>query len=104
MAWIYLLLAAFCEIAMGVSLKLNEGWTRLFSSIAAIVSWLLSSYLLALSLRALPVGMAYAIWNGIGAIGLVITSALMFQESIGPFRLACISLVLVGLVGLRFSE
>ncbi|MFJ3046066.1 DMT family transporter [Herbaspirillum chlorophenolicum] len=104
MAWIYLFLAALCEIAMGTSLKMNEGWTRPLPSIAAIASGLMSIYLLALSLRTLPMGMAYAIWTGTGAVGLVLIGIVYFQETASPARLIFVSVTFIGLIGLRFSE
>lgn len=104
MAWIYLFLAALCEIAMGTSLKMNAGWTRPISSIVAVLSGLLSIYLLALSLRTLPVGVAYAIWTGTGAIGLMLIGSFYFQEVISPVRLVFIILTFVGLIGIRFSD
>lgn len=104
MAWLYLFLAALCEIAMGSSLKMNEGWTRPLPSIAAVSSGLLSIYLLALSLRTLPMGMAYAVWTGTGAVGLVAIGIFCFHETASPTRLIFVSLTFVGLIGLRFSE
>lgn len=104
MAWFYLFLAALCEIAMGTSLKMNEGWTRVLPSIAAVASGLMSIYLLALSLRTLPVGMAYAAWTGTGAIGLVLVGIFYFQETANPVRLVFVAMTFIGLIGLRFSE
>nr|WP_198980047.1 multidrug efflux SMR transporter [Herbaspirillum sp. ASV7] len=104
MAWFYLFLAALCEIAMGTSLKMNEGWTRVLPSIAAIASGLMSIYLLALSLRTLPVGMAYAVWTGTGAVGLVLVGIFYFQETGNPVRLVFVAVTFIGLIGLRFSE
>lgn len=104
MAWIYLLLAAGLEIAMGLALKLNDGWTRVLPSAMAVVAALASIYLLALALRTLPVGMAYAIWTGIGTVGLLIVGVLWFGESLPWSRVGFLALTIVGIAGLRFSE
>lgn len=104
MAWTYLFLAAALEIVMGISLKLNAGWTRLGASIVAVMAGLGSIYLLALALRSLPVGMAYAMWTGIGTIGLILTGMLIFQDELSWARAFFMGLVLIGIIGLRFSE
>jgi quaternary ammonium compound-resistance protein SugE len=103
-AWTYLFLAAALEIVMGVSLKLNAGWTRLGPSIVAVMAGLGSIYLLALALRSLPIGMAYAIWTGIGTIGLVVVGTLVFQEEMNWPRACFLGLALSGIIGLRFYE
>jgi len=92
------------EIVMGVSLKLNAGWTRPVPSVLAIGAGLLSIYLLARSLASLPIGTAYAIWTGIGTIGLVVIGMVCFHEGTGWMRLFFLGLALVGIIGLRFSE
>lgn len=103
MAWTYLFLAAIFEIAMGVSLKLNEGWTRPIPSVATVVFGLISLYLLALSLRSLPVGTAYAIWTGTGAVGIVLIGIWFFHEPATLQRLFFVAVTFVGIMGLRFS-
>ena len=103
MAWAYLFLAAIFEIAMGVSLKLNEGWTRLMPSVATVVFGLTSLFLLALSLRSLPVGTAYAVWTGTGAVGIVLIGIWFFQEPANLHRLFFVALTFVGIMGLRFT-
>ncbi|PTD99438.1 DMT family transporter [Pandoraea apista] len=104
MAWAYLFLAAALEIVMGLSLKLNAGWTRLGPSLVAAIAGLGSIYLLALALRSLPVGMAYAIWTGIGTIRLVLAGVLVFQEEMNWLRALFLGLTFIGILGLRFSE
>lgn len=104
MAWTYLFLAAALEIVMGLSLKLNAGWTKPGPSIIAVMAGLGSIYLLALALRALPMGMAYAIWTGIGTIGLVLVGVLVFQDEMNWTRVCFLGLAFIGIVGLRFSE
>ncbi|MFJ1302826.1 DMT family transporter [Pseudomonadota bacterium AL_CKDN230030165-1A_HGKHYDSX7] len=104
MAWTYLFLAAALEIVMGLSLKLNAGWTRPAPSIIAVMAGLGSIYLLALALRSLPMGMAYAVWTGIGTIGLVLAGVLVFQDEMNWTRAGFLGLALIGIIGLRFSE
>lgn len=104
MAWGYLFLAAAFEIAMGVSLKLNAGWTKPVPSVAAVVCGLISIYLLAMSMKSLPIGTAYAIWTGTGAVGLVMIGILYFQDAVNPMRLLFLAITFVGLIGLRFAS
>lgn len=104
MAWATLLLAALLEIVMGVSLKMNAGWTRPVPSVLAIGAGLASIYLLARSLSALPIGTAYAIWTGIGTIGLVLIGMLYFHEGASWMRVFFLGLALAGIIGLRFCE
>ncbi|MEH4626872.1 multidrug efflux SMR transporter [Phytobacter diazotrophicus] len=104
MAWTYLFLAAALEIVMGVSLKLNAGWTRIGASIIAVMAGLGSIYLLALALRSLPVGMAYAMWTGTGTIGLVLAGMLIFQDEVSWPRMCFMGLAFIGIIGLRFCE
>lgn len=104
MAWTLLLAAAALEIVMGVALKLNQGWTRLLPSIVAIAAGLASIYLLAKALRSLPVGTAYAVWTGIGSLGLVAVGIVAFGESVQWQRLLFVGLTVAGIIGLRFSE
>ena len=104
MAWTFLFLAAALEIVMGLSLKLNAGWTKLGPSIVAVMAGLGSIYLLALALRSLPVGMAYAIWTGIGTFGLVLVGVLVFHDAMNWIRACFLGLTFIGIIGLRFSE
>jgi quaternary ammonium compound-resistance protein SugE len=103
MAWAMLFLAAMLEIVMGVSLKLNAGWTRPMPSIIAISAGLGSIYLLARSLSSLPIGTAYALWTGIGTIGLATIGMVYFHEGVGCMRLFFLGLALTGIIGLRFT-
>jgi len=103
MAWAYLFLAATFEVVMGLSLKLNQGWTRPVPSVIAVLSGLTSIYLLALSMRSLPVGTAYAIWTGTGAVGLVVIGIWFFNEPGNPMRLLFLALTFIGIMGLRFT-
>ena len=104
MAWLYLLVAGLMEIGWAVGLKYTEGFTRLWPSVWTGVALVLSMVLLAAAMRALPLGTAYAIWTGIGAVGTAALGILLFGESASPARLACIGLIVVGLVGLKLTS
>lgn len=101
MSWFYLLIAGMLEIGWAIGLKYTDGFTRLWPSVATAVSMALGLFFLALALRTLPIGTAYAIWTGIGTIGTVIFGIAILQESADPLRLACVGLIVVGIVGLK---
>ena len=101
MAWIYLLLAGMFEIGFAIGLKYTEGFTRLWPSLATAAAAALSLWLLTQALRTIPVGTAYAIWTGIGAVGLATLGIVLFSESASPGRLACIALIIAGVGGLK---
>ena len=101
MAWIYLLLAGVFEIGFAIGLKYTEGFTRLWPSLGTIVSASISLWLLTQALRTIPVGTAYAIWTGIGAVGVATLGMVLFSESASPARLGCIALIVAGVVGLK---
>ena len=104
MAWLYLLVAGLMEIAWAVGLKYTEGFTRLWPSVWTAVALVLSMILLAAAMRTLPLGTAYAIWTGIGAVGTAALGVLLFGESATPARLICIGLIVAGLVGLKLTS
>lgn len=104
MAWLLLFLAGGVEIAFAISLKYNEGFTRLWPSVATAVSGALSLYLLTMALKNLPVGTAYAVWTGMGAVGVAVLGILLFKESADWPRLLAILLVIIGIVGLKVTE
>ena len=101
MAWIYLLLAGVFEIGFAIGLKYTEGFTRLWPSVMTITAAGISLWLLTQALRTIPVGTAYAIWTGIGAVGVATLGIVLFSESASPARLACIALIIAGVVGLK---
>ena len=104
MAWLYLLVAGLMEVGWAVGLKYTEGFTRLWPSVWTGAALVLSMVLLAAAMRTLPLGTAYAIWTGIGAVGTAALGVLLFGESASPARLACIGLIVVGLVGLKLTS
>lgn len=104
MAWVYLIVAGLLEIGWAVSLKYSEGFTRLWPSLSFLVMGGLSVLLLALALRTLPVGTAYAVWTGIGAVGTAALGIVLFEEPADLFRIGSILLIVVGIVGLRLSS
>lgn len=103
MAWVYLLLAGLCEIGWVLGLKYSEGLTRLWPSVWTVLGFALSLVLLARAVRTLPIGTAYAVWTGIGAVGAAALGMLLFGESREPVRLGCIALIALGIMGLKFS-
>jgi len=101
MAWIILMLAGLFEVAWAVGLKYTDGFTRLVPSMATLAAMAVSVGLLALAVKTLPLSTAYAIWTGIGAVGAVVLGIVLFHESASPARLACLALIIVGIIGLK---
>ena len=101
MAWIYLVIAGLFEIGWAIGLKYTEGFSRLWPSVGTIVSMIISLGLLGLALKTLPVGTAYAVWTGIGAVGTAALGIYLFDEPATALRLASIGLILAGIVGLK---
>jgi len=104
MSWFILFLAGLFEVAWAVGLKYTEGFTRLWPSVLTALAMAASVGLLGLAMKHLPLGTAYAIWTGIGALGTVTLGILLFGESVAPLRLLSIALILCGLVGLKLSH
>ncbi|NZA27178.1 multidrug efflux SMR transporter [Luteimonas sp. SJ-92] len=104
MAWILLIVAGLLEIVWAIALKQSDGFTRLWPSVLGLVTAAISFVMLTLALKDLPAGTAYAIWVGIGALGVAAVGILALGESASPLRLACLLLILLGVVGLRLVE
>lgn len=104
MGWLLLFIAGCSEIVFALSLKYNEGFTRLWPSIVTMISGGASFYLLMLSLKTLPVGTAYAVWTGMGAVGVAILGIILFRESAELVRLASIMMIIIGIVGLKLTH
>lgn len=101
MAWIILLVAGLFEIGWAIGLKYTDGFTRPLPTALTVASMIVSIGLLGLALKTLPVGTAYAIWTGIGTVGTVALGIVLLGESPSALRLACIGLIVVGILGLK---
>jgi quaternary ammonium compound-resistance protein SugE len=101
MAWTILFVAGLMEIGWAIGLKYTEGFTRLVPSVLTLVSMAGSIILLGLALKTLPIGTAYAVWTGIGAVGTAILGIVLFGDPATVARLACIALIVSGIVGLK---
>jgi quaternary ammonium compound-resistance protein SugE len=104
MAWAVLLAAGLLEIVWAIALKRTDGFTRLWPTLLALVAAAVSFVMLSSSLKSLPVGTAYAVWVGIGAVGVATAGILVLGESASPARLAFLALILVGIIGLKMVE
>jgi quaternary ammonium compound-resistance protein SugE len=100
-AWLVLVAAGLLEVGWAVGLKYTAGLTRLWPTVWVGVTLVFSMALLALAVRVLPLGTAYAVWTGIGTVGTAVLGILLFQEPATAARLACIALIVAGIVGLR---
>ncbi len=104
MAWFLLLAAGCSEIIFAVSLKFNEGFTRLWPSVVTMVAGGSSFYLLMLAIKTLPLGTAYAVWTGMGAVGVAIVGIFLFKESTDWIRVISILLIVFGIIGLKLTH
>jgi quaternary ammonium compound-resistance protein SugE len=102
MAWLFLFLAGLLEIGWAVGLKYTEGFTRPIPILLTALSMTASLALLGLSLKALPLGTAYAIWTGIGTVGTAVFGIVLLGEAATVARVACIGLIIAGIIGLKF--
>ncbi len=103
-AWIALLGAGLLEIGWALGLKYSDGLTRFWPTVATVVAIALSFGLMALALRSLPFGTAYAVWTGIGAAGSIIVGILLYSEPADPVRILCLTLIVAGMVGLKLNS
>jgi len=104
MGWLFLFSAGLSEIIFALSLKYNMGFTKLYPSIVTMISGGTSFYLLMLAIKTLPLGTAYAIWTGMGAVGVAVLSIFLFKESVEWVRLLSISFIVIGIVGLKLTH
>ncbi|WP_436924853.1 quaternary ammonium compound efflux SMR transporter SugE [Halosimplex amylolyticum] len=104
MSWYLLGVAGLFEIAWAIGLEYSEGLTRPLPTAATVVALVISMVLLAKAVESLPVGTAYAVWTGIGAVGTAVLGIVLFDESGDPVRVAFIALIVVGIVGLNLSS
>jgi len=103
-AWIVLVIAGLFEVGWAVGLKYTEGFSRFWPSVGTVTAMVVSVVLLGWAMRSLPVGTAYAVWTGIGAIGTVVLGIVLFQEPATVARLVCVGLILAGIVGLKLTH
>jgi quaternary ammonium compound-resistance protein SugE len=102
--WTILFCAGLAEIAWVIGLKYSAGFTKLAPSAFTLIALAASMLLLGWAVRSLPIGTAYAVWTGVGAVGAAIAGLMLFGESANPMRLACIALIVVGVVGLKLTS
>lgn len=103
MAWTMLFVAGLFEVAWALSLKYSEGFTRLLPSLAFAVTAWLSFACLSYALKSLPMGTSYAVWTGIGAVGISVLGIVWLGEPANAFRIGCIALIVIGIAGLKFT-
>ena len=103
MPWIILVLAGLFEIGWAIGLKYSDGFSRLWPSVYTVVAMAISLGLLGIAMKSLPVGTAYAIWVGVGAVGTVILGIVLFDEPVNALRIASVGLIIAGLIGLKLA-
>ena len=103
MPWLILFVAGLLEVVWAVGLKYTHGFSRLVPSAITIVAMVVSMAMLSWAMKSLPVGTAYAVWTGIGAVGAAITGILLLGESASPMRIASLALIVLGIIGLKMS-
>jgi quaternary ammonium compound-resistance protein SugE len=104
MPWVVLVIAGLFEVGWAIGLKYTEGFTRLWPSVGTAAAMVVSVVLLGWAMRSLPVGTAYAVWTGIGAVGTVILGIVLFHEPATAARLLCVAMILAGIVGLKLTS
>ena len=103
MNWFILIIAGLFEIGWAIGLKYTEGFTRLWPSVGTLLAMTISVGLLGIAMKSLPVGTAYAVWVGVGAVGTAILGIVLFGESANAGRLVSLALILAGIVGLKLA-
>ena len=104
MPWLILFMAGLFEVGWAIGLKYTHGFTRLWPSVFTVLAMAVSLFLLAQALRTLPIGTAYAVWTGVGAVGTAVLGIVLFSEPATAMRLGCIALIVTGIVGLKFAS
>jgi quaternary ammonium compound-resistance protein SugE len=104
MAWVYLGIAGLLEVVWAFSMKQSEGFTRLAPSVVTIIAMIASFALLSISMKSLPLGTAYTVWTGIGAVGAFLVGVAVLGESVSPMRVLAAGLIVGGLVLMKLSE
>jgi quaternary ammonium compound-resistance protein SugE len=104
MPWIHLFVAGVFEVFWAISLKYTDGFSKLWPTVLTVAGMIASFYFLAQALKTIPVGTGYGVWTGIGAAGTAILGIILFSESAAWPRLACIALIIAGIVGLKLTS
>ena len=103
MAWVILIVAGLFEVGWAIGLKYTEGFTRLWPTIWTALAMLISLSLLGMAMKSLPVGTAYGVWVGVGAVGTVILGIVLFDDPVNAPRLVSVALIIAGIVGLKLA-
>lgn len=103
MAWSILVLAGLFEVGWAIGLKYTDGFSRLWPTVGTVLSAVISLWLLGIAMRGLPVGTAYSVWVGVGAVGTVLLGIVLFGEPANLARLLSVALIIAGIVGLRLT-
>lgn len=103
MAWVTLIIAGLFEVGWAIGLKYSEGFTRPWPTTWTIIAMLVSIWLLGIAMKSFPVGTAYSVWVGVGAVGTVILGIVLFDEPANPARLISVALIIAGIIGLKLA-
>jgi quaternary ammonium compound-resistance protein SugE len=103
LAWIYVVIAGLFEVVWATSMKYTEGWTRPWPSVITLVAMLVSFFLLARAMQSLPLGVAYTVWVGIGAVGAALAGWMIIGERLNALQWGCILLIAMGITGLKLA-
>lgn len=103
MPWIILVLAGLFEVGWAIGLKYTDGFTKLWPTVGTVAAMAISLGLLGIAMKSLPVGTAYAIWVGVGAVGTVILGIVLFNEPVNTLRIVSVALIIAGLIGLKLA-
>jgi len=102
-AWLILFIAGLCEVGWAIGLKYTEGFTRLWPSVGTVVAMIASIWLLGIAMKTLPVGTAYSVWVGVGAVGTVALGIVLLGEAANAARLISVAFIVAGIVGLKLA-
>jgi quaternary ammonium compound-resistance protein SugE len=102
-AWVILFIAGLCEVGWAIGLKYTEGFTRLWPSVGTVVAMIASIWLLGIAMKTLPVGTAYSVWVGVGAVGTVALGIVLLGEAANAARLISVAFIVAGIVGLKLA-
>jgi len=104
MSWVILMIAGLFEVGWAIGLKYTDGFTRLWPTVGTLAAMLASVVLLGIAMKEIPVGTAYAVWTGVGAVGTAILGIYLFGDSASAARLACLAMIAAGIIGLKLAS